>query len=82
MTHTHSVFCPPPPGSNKVESVVLSRLNFESFMRDLLLVKHYRVEVYKSKSASKNDWEIEYKVSGTELFAFPVHALVKFIRSA
>lgn len=45
-----------------MESVVLSRLNFESFVRDLLLLKHYRVELYKQKSSSKNDWEAEYKV--------------------
>ncbi|XP_045124255.1 DNA mismatch repair protein Msh2-like isoform X1 [Portunus trituberculatus] len=63
LFRTHAVVKLLGSGSNKVESVVLSRLNFESFMRDLLLVKHYRVEVYKSKSASKNDWEIEYKAS-------------------
>lgn len=63
LFRTHAVVKMLGGGSNKVESVVLSRLNFESFMRDLLLVKHYRVEVYKSRSSTKNDWELDYRAS-------------------
>lgn len=48
-------------GSNKLESVVLSKMNFESLVRELLLVKQYRVEIYRCKS--KNDWSLDFKVS-------------------
>ena len=49
-------------GANKLPSVVLSRPNFESFVRDLLLVKQYRVEIYQSKGKKNNVWEVEYRV--------------------
>ena len=49
-------------GSGNFPSVSLSKTNFESFMRHLLLVKQYRVEIFEEKNKGKMDWHVAMKV--------------------
>ncbi|CAL8100976.1 unnamed protein product [Orchesella dallaii] len=59
-------------GANKIDCVNINRTNFESWVRDLLLVKQYRVEVYVNSSSSKGriDWVAQYKGSPGNLIQF------------
>lgn len=55
----------------KTEGVILNKNHFESFIRDLLLVKQYRVEVYINQGTAKNqNWILEYKGSPGNLTQF------------
>ncbi|KAK3741792.1 hypothetical protein QZH41_001548 [Actinostola sp. cb2023] len=58
-------------GDKNVPSVALSKMNFEALLRDLLLVRQYRVELYRSKGGkSSNVWEIVAKASPGNLHQF------------
>ncbi|XP_075226942.1 DNA mismatch repair protein spel1 [Lycorma delicatula] len=57
--------------SGIVEYIVLNKSQFESFIRDLLLVKRYRVEIYVNKGTKTNQsWVLEYKGSPGNLNQF------------
>ncbi|XP_014488445.1 PREDICTED: DNA mismatch repair protein Msh2 [Dinoponera quadriceps] len=55
----------------KTEGVILNKSHFETLVRDLLLVRQYRVEVYVNQGSSKNqNWVLEYKGSPGNLSPF------------
>jgi len=49
-------------GNSRLEYVVVSKTNFDTIVRDLLLVRLYRVEVYQSKGGKHSDWTLAFKV--------------------
>jgi DNA mismatch repair protein MSH2 len=59
--HTSSAVKQLGSGCQQLPSVALSRMNFESFARELLLVRQYRVEVYRNKG--RGVWTVAYKAS-------------------
>ncbi|XP_060801503.1 DNA mismatch repair protein Msh2 [Amyelois transitella] len=49
---------------NKLDYLVLSKGNFETLIKKLLLVRRYRVEIYVAEGSVKsNDWVLRYKGS-------------------
>jgi len=62
----------PSGGNESLKYILLSKGNFESLIRDLLLVKNYRVEVYTNKGSqrSQSEWQLEFKGSPGNLLQF------------
>lgn len=58
-----------PDDSDPTPYVMLSKNNFEAAVRELLLVRNYRVEVYVRRS-SGSDWQLEYRGSPGNLLQF------------
>jgi DNA mismatch repair protein MSH2 len=61
--HTSSVVKQLGAGNQQLPSVALSKMNFESFARELLLVHQRRVEVYRCKAKGTSSWTLAYKAS-------------------
>lgn len=60
-----------PPGDvGEVDYISLSKGNFEILLRELLLVKNYRVEVYTNKGRTKEEWQVEFLGSPGNLIQF------------
>lgn len=60
-----------PGDDEELPYICLSKNNFESFARELLLVKNYRVEVYVNQGQKQNnDWKLEYRGSPGNLVQF------------
>lgn len=60
---THSIVKLLGSGNKRLESVALNRNHFESFARELLIVRHCCIEIYASKTGSKNDWQLTHQAS-------------------
>lgn len=58
-----------PSSKQELPYIVLSKNNFENVIRELLLVKSYRVEVFTKNSETK-DWEVEFRGSPGNLLQF------------
>ncbi|XP_056633214.1 DNA mismatch repair protein Msh2 isoform X1 [Diorhabda sublineata] len=54
----------------KLSYVTVSKGQFELFLRELLIVRQYRVEVYIKQSTKGNQWALEYKGSPGNLSQF------------
>lgn len=60
-----------PTDLEPLDYLCLSKGNFEIILRELLLVKNYRVEVFtRNKQNAANEWSIEFKGSPGNLTQF------------
>ncbi len=59
--------------------MVLSKTNFETFVRDLLLVRQYRIELYRNQGSKSSAWELCGKVSRNILFREYLHVFKVYI---
>uniref|UniRef100_A0A146KK08 DNA mismatch repair protein MSH2 n=2 Tax=Lygus hesperus TaxID=30085 RepID=A0A146KK08_LYGHE len=58
-------------GKDALDSLILNKNQFESYVKDLLLVKQYRVEVYTNPGKkSQSSWNLEFKGSPGNLSQF------------
>ncbi|XP_073986421.1 DNA mismatch repair protein spel1 isoform X2 [Rhodnius prolixus] len=57
-------------GSDTLDYLCLNKSQFETFVRDLLLIKQYRVEVYTNKGKGPGSWILEFKGSPGNLSQF------------
>jgi DNA mismatch repair protein MSH2 len=48
----------------------INKINFEKLLKELLITIGYKVEVYTTNRAEKEDWSIEYKGSPGNLSQF------------
>ena len=51
-----------PDPNQPLETIYISNKQFEDILRKLLLVKQYRVEVWKKPQKTTNDWTLTYHV--------------------
>lgn len=58
-----------PDDSTSIPYITLYKNKFESAVRELLLVRNYRVEVYIRRS-SASDWKVQYRGSPGNLLQF------------
>jgi len=45
-----------------LETIHISNKQFEDILRKLLLIKQYRVEIWKKNQKNSNDWTLAYHV--------------------
>ncbi|CAF3906552.1 unnamed protein product [Rotaria sordida] len=57
-------------GNKPLETIYVSNKQFEDILRKLLLIKQYRVEIWKKTQKTSNDWTLAYHGSPGNLTQF------------